>query len=41
MDKIPGRKTHLIKDDNRTACGLDYIEQEIDADKNRKEKAFF
>ena len=37
MEKIPGRITHLIKDDSKTACGLDYIEQYIDADIRRKE----
>ena len=36
-DKIPGRITHLIKDHRKTACGLDYMEQEIDADRRRKE----
>lgn len=37
MDKIPERTTHLIKDARKTACGLDYIEQEIDADRSKKE----
>jgi len=36
-EKIPGRTTHLIQDARKTACGLDYIEQEIDADKCRKD----
>lgn len=37
LEKIPGRITHLIKDHRKTACGLDYMEQEIDADRRRKE----
>jgi hypothetical protein len=34
--RIPGRKTHLIKDGKNTACGLNYWQDDIDADSDIK-----